>query len=393
MSNASHVHLNRMRFGLRELGALAAAFGLVGIAIASLSMAAEPPIPFGSVDSGGSALLEGWLGSPVHLAILLVAVGSAAATIRLQRGRRGRYEPLALVALACAAVVLSMTMALCRWVALHPQEPALDALRLTRSMLALTSLLGVAALVRAATRPRGERRGIVFALAAAGIAASIFLALGWMVFVPSRSAPGIELARLAHVLEQPARPSDSRWPVASVDALGGFAVEGRALDERSLRDALREAAARMPARDGIPDLPLVLRVDARASFRAVAELAAAATDARIWKLQFAVEREGSDLPGYRAGLLPVYLPVPAGERSRREPRELRVLPAPREYLLDGLSIADPAALMARASEDESAGFALVAAPEMPWSRVAAFFDAPEWERGDASIVELRAEPR
>lgn len=289
--------------------ALAASSAIVLAALRALPWlrtSAEGSVPPGARDGGG---LTSW---PALALVALVAV-CIALIARWDRGQERRHDLLSLAALGLLVLAqLLIAQAALAGARAGAAIPGLAAVDQARWVLPAAAIAGAISLVRiAVVRPRP--RGLAFALAALVGAPSTWPILGLLDvarFEP-RIDSELELASSPHALPATFDPDEPLAPVLDVLA-GGELRLARSLaaqperlgsaataeQQARVRRALELLVAALPHRGGVPDVPLVLRIDRAAEFRHVRAALRAAGKSGLRRILLSLERTNHGVLGH-----------------------------------------------------------------------------------------------
>ena len=309
---------------------LAVVLGGVSLVVGVFVLAVTPYGPwFGEVPRthpSGNSIVEYFLTSPVHLALVLVPAALVLWIARLDRGREDRYDRLALLAVVLAALGMATSFASVKpiWLYMGEWRPfGLVALAVAScAASAIVSLISL--LVLFSTRsPRRGRAFVMFTLVWSSWLGALLYAF---VLVPRDLPPevlgDVELPVVSEgvlIDYWDLNLPREYWPrgVLRIHADGEVEWEGESIasiDSPEGREALRQMltriVARMPVERGRPDETLMLRADHRVSAGVPATILSmcAEEEIGIWKVAVDVrlDRIQEGLPNW--GRISTYLP-------------------------------------------------------------------------------------
>jgi len=239
------------------------------------------------------ALALPWISGAVGWTFVFVCVGLTVLILWLDRGRKQRVEPLALLALCLAALGHAEAIHAARVMAFSDAWPV-NLVDVGIWILLAASGVGVLAWLRMLIS-KNPARGRVFAtcaiLCSLGSAWIMHTFLGEPWKRPT-AEDGIELA-VAHYSSPERSYNIEITPTVLIHA-----------DGTSSPDSIVEFARDMQQEDGVPDEMTTIRADHRASWSAVRQVLTEVADAGIWKLRFVTRWEDPQAETVIVGYLP-----------------------------------------------------------------------------------------
>lgn len=217
-----------------------------------------------------------WVSGGLGWAVVLISVGLTALTLRLDRGAAKRIEPLALVAICIAVLGHAEAIYGSRTMASTGAWPV-NVIQVSIWILLVAGGVGALAWVRILLS-KTPLRGRIFATCALVCS----LCSAWIVhtflvdrWVSADAGDGVELA----VTRASCR--EGKYWVES-DAVVRIRKDGKQSPA-----SIEEMARSMQQDHGMPDDPISIRADRRASWSAVSRSLADIQETGIWKLSFA----------------------------------------------------------------------------------------------------------
>lgn len=249
-----------------------------------------------------NTIVEGFLTRPVELFIVLVPAALSIYILYLDRGRKDRYDPLALLAVVLGALGFATANSGLETFLFHRCDwRPLGLLILSVSSFAASagmSLVSLAILLITNSPRRGRMFALFTLVWSAWFGGCLYVYLLRPVEPPAAMQDGIEVPGVytTHFLT----PQWDPGPYETLRIRSSGRIEWRRrvipggeadLDAGQIHALLVAIASNMEQREGIPEEPLYIRADRQASAGLVARVLSAcrAEDVGIWKLILAVE--------------------------------------------------------------------------------------------------------